>query len=130
MKLQNTSETCIRPICFVYYIDMNHEKGLLEFIRWVRMTKNRLKSIIEDKIAEYGGEPVKKTVLFYLEHKYSVKPEEILNKPEQFVTALKDIYGPFEKIIEREICNNIAEKYGINYKNQGLIEIAKVLKNI
>ncbi|MDP8024187.1 MAG: hypothetical protein ACP5LF_03340 [Nitrososphaeria archaeon] len=93
------------------------------------MAKNRLKTIVEETINEYGGEPVKKMVLFYLENKHNIKPEEVLDKPAQFVNALKDIYGPFEQIIEREICDKIANEYGIKPKGQGLIELAKELKD-
>lgn len=92
------------------------------------MARKRLKSIVEETLSEYGGEPVKKMVLFYLENNHGVKAEEILDKPEQFISALKEIYGPFESIIEKEICDKIANEYGIKFKGQGLVELAKELK--
>ena len=93
------------------------------------MANKRLKAIIEGVISEYGGEPVKQAVLFYLENVYKIKPEEALDKPELFVSALKEIYGPFEGIIENEICDKIAKEYGIKFKGQGLVKLAEELKN-
>ncbi len=90
--------------------------------------KNIVKKLVEETLTEYGGEPVKNAVLFHLKNMHNVAPEDAIDKPEEFIKALNDIYGPFEKIIERELCLKIARVYGINYKNEDLIELAKELK--
>jgi len=67
-----------------------------------KSSKDLLKKVVEETLAEYGGEPVKNAVIFYLTKMHGIRPEDILQKPEVFVKALNDIYGPFEKIIENE----------------------------
>ncbi|MGC9145985.1 MAG: hypothetical protein ACP5GS_07760 [Nitrososphaeria archaeon] len=93
-----------------------------------KSSKNLLKKVIEETLAEYGGEPVKNAVLFHLTKIHGIKPEDVLQKPEAFVQALYDIYGPFEKIIENELCEKIAKIYGLNCVNKGLVELVKELK--
>ncbi|MFP3131204.1 MAG: hypothetical protein RXR51_06475 [Nitrososphaeria archaeon] len=93
-----------------------------------KSSKDLLKKVVEETLAEYGGEPVKNAVLFHLTKMHGIRPEDILQKPEEFVKALNDIYGPFEKIIETELCEKIAKIYGLNCKN-GLVELIKELKN-
>ncbi len=60
--------------------------------------------------------------------RYKIKPEEVLSKAETFVEALRDIYGPFESPIERELCSRIAKEYGIKYSGNSLVELAKEAK--
>jgi len=92
-----------------------------------KSSKDLLKKVVEETLAEYGGEPVKNAVLFHLTKMHGIRPEDVLQKPEEFVKALNDIYGPFEKIIENELCEKIAKIYGLNCKN-GFIELIKELK--
>ena len=93
-----------------------------------KSSKDLLKKVIEETLAEYGGEPVKNAVLFHLTKIHGIKPEDVLQKPEEFVQALNDIYGPFEKIIEKELCEKIAGLYGLECKKKGLVELVKELK--
>ncbi len=92
------------------------------------MVKKSIKNIIEETLDLFGGEQVRKAVLFHMNLRYKVKPEEALSKAEAFVEALKDIYGPFEGSIEKEICNRIASEYGIKYSSNSLVELAKEIK--
>ncbi len=92
------------------------------------MAEKAIRKIVEETIEAFGGEKVRDAVLYHLEHKYNVKPEEMIEKPEQFSNALKDIYGSFGSMIEKEICKRISENYGLEYKGQGIVEIAKELK--
>ncbi len=89
----------------------------------------KLRKLFENAIAEYGGEITKNAVMYHLERTHNLDPDDILNKPEQFVSALRDMYGDFESIIEGSICEKIAEEYGVDYRGQGLVELSKELKN-
>ncbi|NAY82074.1 MAG: hypothetical protein GU362_04235 [Thaumarchaeota archaeon] len=92
-----------------------------------KSSKDLLKRVVEETLAEYGGEPVKNAVIFYLTKMHGIRPEDVIQKPEEFVKALNDIYGSFEKIIETVLCEKIAKIYGLNCKN-GFIELIKELK--
>ena len=65
--------------------------------------------------------------MYHLENKLRVNPDEVLKKPDEFVDALKIIYGDFEGIIEDTICEKVAGEYGIKYKGQGLVKLAKAI---
>ncbi|MDP8023910.1 MAG: hypothetical protein ACP5LF_04755 [Nitrososphaeria archaeon] len=92
------------------------------------MSKKSIKNIVEETLELFGGEQVRNAVLFHMNLRYKVKPEEALSKVEAFVEALKDIYGPFEGPIEKEICSRIASEYGIKYSGNSLVELAKEIK--
>ncbi len=92
------------------------------------MEREIVRKIIESVIAEHGGEAAKKVVLYHLEYVLKVNPGDALERPEEFVKALKTIYGSFESYIEAEICKKLAEEYRVNYNGNSLIELAKELK--
>ncbi|MFP3262870.1 MAG: hypothetical protein RXP28_08660 [Nitrososphaeria archaeon] len=92
------------------------------------MPKKSLKDIVEETLTKFGGKPVKDAVLFHMNRRYKVRPEDVLSKAELFIEALKDIYGPFEAPIEKELCNRLAKEYGIKYNNEGFICLVKRIR--
>ncbi len=93
------------------------------------MEREIVRKIIESVIAEHGGEAAKKVVMYHLETVLKVSPRDALEKPEDFVKALKSIYGSFESYIEAEICKKIAEEYRVNYNGKSLVELANELRS-
>ncbi len=93
------------------------------------MEKEIIRKIIESVIAEHGGEATKKVVLYHLEYILKINPGDALERPEDFVKALKIIYGSFESHIEAEICRKLAEEYRVDYSGNSIVELAKDLKN-
>lgn len=88
----------------------------------------KLRKLVEEAISEYGGEITKDAVMYHLENTHHLDPDDILNRPEQFVSAFRNMYGDFESIIEGNICEKIAKEYGIDYRGEGLVELSKELK--
>ncbi len=89
--------------------------------------KEKLRKIVEDTISDYGGDTMVRVVSWHMKHTYNLDPGDVLAKPEAMVKALRAIYGEFESIIEGNICERIANEYGIDYKGQGLVELSKEL---
>ncbi len=90
----------------------------------------KLRKLVEEAISEYGGEITKDAVMYHLERTHNLDPDDILNKPELFVSAFKNMYGDFEGIIEENICEKIAREYGIDYRGGGLVELSKEFKKL
>lgn len=88
------------------------------------MERERVRAAVEQAIADYGGEVVKGIVLWQLRNRFHLDPGDAVDRPEDFVSALKEIYGSFEGSIERRICERIALELGVNYSGEGLIELS------
>ncbi|MGC8600459.1 MAG: hypothetical protein ACP5LX_05355 [Nitrososphaeria archaeon] len=93
------------------------------------MEKEIVRKIIESVFAEHGGEAARKVVMYHLENVLKVSPGDALEKPEEFVKALKAIYGSFENYVEAEICKKLAEEYRVNYSGNSLVELANELRS-
>ncbi len=91
------------------------------------MYREKIKGCVESALEDYGGEVTKNAVLWHLKHTYNLEPADAILQPESFIRALNDIYGKdFTKIIEENICEKIAEEYGIS--GNGLVELAEKIK--
>lgn len=77
------------------------------------MEREKVRKIVEQAIADYGGEMVKGLVVWQLRNRFHLDPGDAIERPEEFVSALKDIYGSFEDAIERRICERVAEENGL-----------------
>lgn len=94
------------------------------------MERERVRKTVEYAIADYGGEMVKGLVIWHLKHRFGLDPGDALERPEEFVSALREIYGSFEEAVERRICERLASEYGINYSGEGLIALAIKIKRM
>ena len=69
--------------------------------------ENALTNIIESKLRETLGDAVFQAIKNYLEEKFSVKFNGVVEKPEEFFIALEKIFGKsvctIEKLILKEI---------------------------
>ncbi|MGC9208552.1 MAG: hypothetical protein ACP5GH_01665 [Nitrososphaeria archaeon] len=77
------------------------------------MKRSGLAKVIRDALADFGGETVVKAITWHLEHTRKMTLEDIINRPDEFVSFLKDVYGSFEPMIERHIIDVISRTYGI-----------------
>ncbi|MGC9209178.1 MAG: hypothetical protein ACP5GH_04960 [Nitrososphaeria archaeon] len=60
-----------------------------------------------------------------MKNTHGIRLEDVLQKPDRFVKALREIYGPFENLLEKEMCEKIAEFYGLKCNERGLVELLK-----
>lgn len=49
--------------------------------------------VLEDSLSEIFTDSGKKTVLFYLKHKYGVTPEDVVDNPTKFKEAMVELLG-------------------------------------
>ena len=64
-----------------------------------------------DTLSESG----KQAVLYYIEKNFSIKKEEIPNKPEAFAEALQKIFGLGAYVIQKLILQKFYFKLGLEY---------------
>jgi hypothetical protein len=62
------------------------------------------------------GEPVSKIIYFHLKNKYSIKREDIPNKPEIFIRAIQSLLGMGASSIAILVLKILCKKYGLNYE--------------
>ena len=89
--------------------------------------KTSLSKVIYDALKDFGGEAVVNSLLWYLNHQHNMSLDDVIKKPEEFVSFLKEVYGDFEPIIENHLVEKISKAYGIN-PGKGLIETLKKFK--
>ncbi len=88
-----------------------------------------LTQILEDVISRYGGEPVKNAVMYHLTRGFGLDPERMLEEPDRFTEALRRIYGQFEEIIEKDICEEIINERKLSSHAKTLKDLARDIKN-
>ncbi len=59
------------------------------------------------------GSTIKQVIYWYLENEFGVKKNEILDKPEEFIRALKLIYGCGVVVFENMIVRKIREEFNV-----------------
>lgn len=94
----------------------------------MRMEREKVGRAVEAAIADYGGELVKGVVVWNLKNRFNLEPADAVERPEEFIVALREIYGPFEEAVERRICERIAAELGVEYAGQGLLKLAEQIR--
>jgi len=56
------------------------------------------------------------SILRFLELKYGLKKNDILRRPEYFITGLKDLMGGGAAVIERLMIENLYRKIGLEFE--------------
>ncbi|NWG10829.1 hypothetical protein HXY33_03635 [Candidatus Bathyarchaeota archaeon] len=64
------------------------------------------------------GESGRKAVYFHLQNIYSLKKEDIADKPEVFAEGLRKIFGVGAAVIEKATVKSLYEKLGIKYEEK------------
>lgn len=64
------------------------------------------------------GKSGRDAVYFHLQNLYSLKKEDVLEKPEAFVESLRKIFGAGAKVIEKAILKSLYDKLGLNYEEK------------
>lgn len=82
--------------------------------------------MIIEAIKSYGDETLAKSLLWHMENRKKMNLEDIADKPDEFVSFLKEVYGPFEPFIEEHIIQSIAREYGVP-EQKGLVAMIKSL---
>ena len=77
-------------------------------------------------LLKYGGETVKRAVLWHLEHAYYINETNYLNNPERLIEALYSIYGRAFMIIEKDWCYELKGN-GLSCEDD-IIKALKALK--
>jgi hypothetical protein len=62
------------------------------------------------------SESVKKIIYFHLKNKYSIKREDIPEKPECFVLAIQSLLGMGASSVTILVLKILCKKYGLNYE--------------
>ncbi|MEM3459120.1 MAG: hypothetical protein QXN36_00820 [Candidatus Bathyarchaeia archaeon] len=62
------------------------------------------------------GKSGRDAVYFHLESLYSLRKEDVLEKPDVFVESLRKIFGMGAGVIEKAILKSLYEKLGLDYK--------------
>ncbi len=90
------------------------------------MKDKHLGEVIIEAIKSYGDETLAKSLLWHMENRKKMSVEDIADRPDDFVSFLKEVYGPFEPFIEEHIIESIAKEYGVP-EQKGLVAMIKYL---
>jgi hypothetical protein len=81
--------------------------------------KQALLEAVDDGLLTLG-ESGRKAVYFHLQNLYSLKREDIADKPELFAEGLRKIFGIGATVIEKATLRSLYQKLGIKYEeNKG-----------
>jgi bifunctional DNA-binding transcriptional regulator/antitoxin component of YhaV-PrlF toxin-antitoxin module len=90
--------------------------------------KEKIQNCVE-KGFEFLDESAKISVFWHLENDFGITKDSIIEKPDEFVNALRGIFGDgsiiLEKKISKEICNTFAISMQHALKFSEVIEVAK-----
>lgn len=73
---------------------------------------------------------IKQVIYLYIDRKYSLPKERILEDPERFQAALRDLLGPGAPIIERAIPRNICSTFGLEPKDAMNIDFTEYVRAV
>ncbi len=73
------------------------------------------------------GKSGRDAVYFHLQNLYSLKKEDIMDKPEAFVESLKKIFGLGAGVIEKAILERLYCRLGLDYKEKENYDFAAYL---
>jgi hypothetical protein len=73
------------------------------------------------------GESGRKAIYFHLQNSYSLRKEDIPDKPEVFVEGLRKIFGLGAQAIEKSIVRCLCDKLGIAYVERKDYDFLKYL---
>ena len=75
-----------------------------------------LVEVVSDVMMDLLGETVASIVIYHLEKDFSLRIEEIPEKPDRFEYAIKDLFGEGARIIEEKITEELYRRLGLNYR--------------
>ncbi len=90
------------------------------------MKDKHLGEVIIEAIKSYGDETLARSLIWHMENRKKMSVEDIADRPDDFVSFLKEVYGPFEPFIEEHIIQSIAKEYGVP-EQKGLVAMIKSL---
>lgn len=61
------------------------------------------------------GKSGREAIYFHLKNSYSLKKEEIPDKPEAFVKDLENLFGLGAEVVEKAIVKNLCLRLGLKY---------------
>jgi len=64
------------------------------------------------------GESGREAIFFHLQNLYSLKREDIPEKPETFIEGVRKIFGVGAEVIERAIVKSFYRKLGLRYEEK------------
>ena len=92
---------------------------MIEKLKRKKKFKELLLSQIAKSINEIFGKDTAKTVYYYLEKNYSLKLEDIPEKPEVFSKALESMFGKLgAEVIETFLIKNVSSKFEVTYQRK------------
>ncbi|MEM0313310.1 MAG: NitrOD5 domain-containing protein [Candidatus Bathyarchaeia archaeon] len=92
----------------------------------VKLKRLFLESI--DECMSTLGETVKATIIFILKRKFNINMEEVIEKPEEFVYALRSTIGSKgSQILENLILMKFHSKLGLKYERSENKEFAEYI---
>lgn len=68
------------------------------------------------------GEGCKQAIYYFIAKDSGVKREEIPEKPQEFIDALKKIFGPGAAILEKSLVKEIEADLGITLQGENFAE--------
>jgi hypothetical protein len=88
--------------------------------------RNQVVSRIQEKLREFLFTETE--VFYYHLENVGVRRDEILDKPEEFVDALHDIFGNGAALIESAIISEIKASNSDTAAKQGLVDVLKSIE--
>jgi len=70
---------------------------------------------VDDVIRSLLGEAVASVVLYHLEKDFSLRIEDVPERPDRFEYAMKDLFREGASIIEERIIEELYRRIGLNY---------------
>jgi len=67
-----------------------------------------------DKALDTFGESFRQVVYYYVGQNYGLKQQDIVDRPQDFVEALRNIFGAGADVIERVLAENIKSEFNID----------------
>lgn len=80
--------------------------------------------------AAHAMSGAKQVIYSYLNRKYSLPKNKILEEPERFQGALRDLLGPGAPVIEGAILRNMYTTFGLEFKDRGNYGFAEHVRDM
>lgn len=82
---------------------------------------------IVDEALEPLGETSKRVIFWHLENRYNVSRRDIPHKPEEFLAALREMFGAGAKILEQRMINALREYLRTD---EEILDLASALRKL
>jgi len=92
--------------------------------------KAKMLEAIDECLKELLGESCAKAVYYYLQLHTGLRLEDVVDRPEAFVSFLREMFRAGAQILERKVVEKLCAKLEVDQREVGGADLASLMKKL